>query len=166
LLDEVSRANTTSNNILFPVLDKRRTLTLDIAMGEEQKIKVNDGVCFVATANIGSEYTGTTSLDPAFTGRFRVVTIDYMPDDAEIKILKLRKACDNKEGEIIVKVANHLRQLNREGELSTAVSVRNTLDAAEMVSGGLSLNHSLELAFLPVYMREEREAVLDVLSSF
>ena len=59
LLDELSRAHPDAWNILMTVLDYgQRYLRLDEQDGQAT-IKVADGVTFVATANIGNEYTST-----------------------------------------------------------------------------------------------------------
>ena len=56
LMDELTRAHPDAWNILMTVLDQgQRYLRLDEADGQAT-IKVADGVCFVATANIGNEY--------------------------------------------------------------------------------------------------------------
>ena len=57
LLDELTRAHPDAWNILMTVLDQgQRYLRLDEADGQNT-IKVADGVTFIATANIGNEYT-------------------------------------------------------------------------------------------------------------
>jgi len=72
LLDELSRAHPDAWNILMTVLDYgQRYLRLDEANGQET-IKVADGVTFVATANIGNEYTSTRVMDKALMDRFTI----------------------------------------------------------------------------------------------
>lgn len=71
LLDELSRAPVTTNNILFPCLDSRRSLPVEIAGGKDMRaIRVHPECCFIATANIGAEYTGTMIMDRALMNRF------------------------------------------------------------------------------------------------
>jgi MoxR-like ATPase len=65
LLDELSRAHPEAWNILMTVLDQgQRYLRLDEADGSPT-VKVAKGVCFIATANIGNEYTSTRVIDKA-----------------------------------------------------------------------------------------------------
>ena len=65
LLDELSRAHPDAWNILMTVLDEgQRYLRLDEADGAET-VKVAEGVTFIATANIGNEYTSTRVMDKA-----------------------------------------------------------------------------------------------------
>ena len=73
LLDELTRAHPDAWNILMTVLDQgQRYLRLDEQDGQAT-INVAEGVCFVATANIGNEYTATRQLDKALMDRFVVI---------------------------------------------------------------------------------------------
>ena len=152
LLDELSRAPVTTNNILFPCLDSRRTLPVEIAGGDDlRSIKVHEDCCFIATANVGSEYTGTMSMDRALVGRFFPLELDYMPDDKEVQILTKRCGISKSDAVNIVLVANNVRSLYRKQELSCSLSTRETLMAAELVSDGWSVLSAMELVFLPLF---------------
>ena len=152
LLDELSRAPVTTNNILFPCLDSRRQLPVEIAGGNDLRaISVHEDCCFIATANVGSEYTGTMSMDRALVNRFFPVELDYMPVDAEQDVLIKRCRVTKKEATIIVSIANMVRGLYKKQELSCTVSTRETLMAAELVADGWDILTSLELVFLPLY---------------
>ena len=77
LLDELSRAPLMTNNILFPCLDSRRELPLAIADSEgPRSVKVHPDCVFIATANIGSEYSGTQEIDAALMNRFLPLKVD------------------------------------------------------------------------------------------
>ena len=41
-------------------------------------IKVANGVSFIATANIGTEYTSTRVLDRALMDRFEIIEVDIL----------------------------------------------------------------------------------------
>jgi nitric oxide reductase NorQ protein len=114
---------------------------------------------------VGFEYSGTNALDRALEERFRVVKMDYPPEEIEAEILRLKTGVNKKPSETIVKVAHTIRDLNRKGEISKGVSVRHTLDAAELEASGFDLKTALELAFLPVFQYAEEEKVLEVLAS-
>ena len=87
LLDELSRAHPDAWNILMTVLDSgQRYLRLDEADGSET-IKVAEGVTFVATANIGNEYTSTRVMDKALMDRFTIVEMDVLTDTEEHGLL-------------------------------------------------------------------------------
>ncbi|KKK43037.1 hypothetical protein LCGC14_3169070, partial [marine sediment metagenome] len=69
LLDELSRAHDDASNILMTVLDEnQRYLRID-EMPETPTIAVAEGVVFLATANVGNEYTGTRVMDRALLDR-------------------------------------------------------------------------------------------------
>lgn len=152
LLDELSRAPVTTNNILFPCLDSRRVLPVEIAGGEDMRtIKVHRECCFIATANVGAEYTGTMSMDRALVNRFFPLELDYMPRDKEVEVLVRRCRVSASNAKHIVSVANNVRSLFKKQELSCSISTRETLMAAELVSDGWTPLRAMELVFLPLF---------------
>ena len=152
LLDELSRAPVTANNILFPCLDSRRRLSIEIAGGDDMRsVKVNPECTFVATANIGAEYTGTMSLDRALVGRFFPLELDYMPQDKEEFILQKRCGVDNLSSKNIVKIANDIRSLYRKQEISASISTREVLMVADLVADGWKLDSACQLVLLPLF---------------
>lgn len=152
LLDELSRAPVTTNNILFPCLDSRRTLPVEIAGGDDLRaVKVHEECCFIATANVGAEYTGTMSMDRALVGRFFPLELDYMPRDKEEGVLMKRCRVSASVAKHIVSVANNVRSLYRKQELSCSLSTRETLMAAELVADGWTPLRAMELVFLPLF---------------
>lgn len=152
LLDELSRAPVTSLNILFPCLDSRRSLPVEIAGGEDlRSIKVHEDCCFIATANVGAEYTGTMSMDRALVGRFFPVELDYMPSDREKEVLITRCGITSVDAGIIVKVAQNVRSMYRKQEISCSLSTRETLMVADLVADGWSVLKAMELVFLPLF---------------
>ena len=152
LLDELSRAPLSANNILFPCLDSRRELPVDIAGGNAlRNIEVHPDCVFIATANIGAEYTGTSQMDRALVDRLFTLEIEYMDEDNETKVLAKRCGIDTSEAKIIVETARTVRNLYMKGELSSTVSTRETLGAGKMVSDGWSVLEALERCFLPFF---------------
>ena len=51
-------------------------------------VPVADGVSFLATANIGNEYTATRTMDKALLERFQIVEVDILTQEEELKLLK------------------------------------------------------------------------------
>ena len=152
LLDELSRAPVTTNNILFPCLDSRRTLPVEIAGGEDlRSVKVHPDCCFIATANVGAEYTGTMSMDRALVGRFFPLELDYMPRDKEEQVLMKRCRISASAAKHIVSVANNVRSLYRKQEISCSLSTRETIMVAELVSDGWTPLRAMELVYLPLF---------------
>ena len=152
LLDELSRAPVTTNNILFPCLDSRRTLPVELAGGDDLRaIKVHDECCFIATANVGAEYTGTMSMDRALVNRFFPLELDYMPRDKEENVLIKRYGVAKDAAKHIVSVANKVRSLYGKQEIGCSLSTRETLMAAELVADGWSALRAMELVYLPLF---------------
>lgn len=152
VLDELSRAPVTTNNILFPVLDGRRCLPVEIAGGKDlRSVKVHDDCCFVATANVGSEYTGTMSMDRALVNRFFPMELRYMPADMEKRVLIERSNISAGPAQMLVSVANNVRSLYVKQEISCTLSTRETLMAADLVADGWPLLMAMEMVFLPLF---------------
>ena len=152
LLDELSRAPLSANNILLPCLDSRRELPVDIAGGNGlRNIKVHPECVFIATANVGAEYTGTTQMDRALVDRFFMHEIEYMDADNEAKVLSKRCGIEASEARIIVETARTVRSLYTKGEVSSTLSTRETLGAGRMVADGWSVLEAMERSFLPFF---------------
>ena len=86
--DELSRASDDAFNILFPVLDHRREIHIEEQDGSSRVVKVADGVRFIATANIGMEYSSTRSLDRALQDRFMTFNLPYITGDEMVGFIK------------------------------------------------------------------------------
>ena len=90
LLDELSRAHPEAWNILMTVLDEgQRYLRLDENI-DAPLVNVASGVSFIATANIGTEYTSTRVLDRALMDRFEVIEVDILSKEREHALLGKR----------------------------------------------------------------------------
>ena len=140
LLDELSRAPLMTNNILFPCLDSRRELPLAIADSEgPRSVKVHPDCVFIATANIGSEYSGTQEIDAALMNRFLPLKVDYMPVKNEVEVLKNRCKISEDDAVTIVKFANAMRQGNRSGAIMYPVSTRENIAMGEMIADGFDM---------------------------
>ena len=168
LLDELSRAPVTTNNVLFPCLDSRRTLPVDMAGGEDvRNIKIHPQCVFIATANVGSEYTGTMSMDRALVGRFFPLELGYMEGKDEAKVLVKRFGINNDDAVNIVAVAETVRNKYSKTELSCSLSTRETLMAAKLISDGWSAQKAMELTFLPLFegtrVEGERAVVMQII---
>lgn len=152
LLDELSRAPVTTNNILFPCLDSRRMLPVEIAGGDDMRsIAIHPECTFIATANIGAEYTGTMSMDRALVNRFFPMELDYMPKNNEVNVLVERTDVDTDSARKIVEVADAVRSLYRKQEISVSLSTRETLLASNLVADGWDVLTAMQLSFLPLF---------------
>lgn len=152
LLDEINRSSMGSNNILFPCLDDRRTLSIEVASGDgDREIKIHPDVTFIATANIGSEYTGTMSMDRALTNRFFPLELGHIPSTEEEKVLSKRTGISFENSKTLVKITNNIRSLAEKSELSTSISIRETLMVSQLVADGWPLATAMENVYLPLY---------------
>ena len=152
LLDELSRATPAVNNILMPCLDSRRTLRVEMAgRNDKREIPVHPKCRFVATANLGAEYVGTSELDLALRDRFDEMDIDYMPNEQEILMLMKRFKITRVDAQNIVKTASTIRSIARKGEIEFSITTRETIRAAKKVQEGWSTTVAMKRAFLPRY---------------
>jgi MoxR-like ATPase len=158
VFDEISRAPSMANNILFPLLDSRGELQLNLASSKmDRVIKKHPTLRFFATANLGNEYTGASQLDRALIDRFMIAEVAYMPAVVEAKLLTKLTSISQSDAELITKTAGTIRELAAKGELSSGVSTRLTKLAANMVTFGMSITQALKAAFTPYYEGSEYE---------
>jgi nitric oxide reductase NorQ protein len=154
LLDELSRAHPDAHNILMTVLDEgQRYLRLDEADGSPT-IKVADGVSFIATANIGNEYTATRVMDRALMDRFIIVEMDVLDKEGEISLLTyLYPNLDEKSIEAIGDIVGGTRiELNTESpRISTMISTRNSVEMASLIYDGFTLEEAAEVCIYPQF---------------
>ena len=142
LLDELSRAHPEAHNILMTVLDEgQRYLRLDEADGAPT-IKVAKGVTFVATANIGNEYTATRVMDRALLDRFIIVEMDVLNHEEEVDLLSmLFPLVDIKQIDSVAAIVNDTRKELR-GEMpriSTHISTRSSVEMVSLIYDGFTL---------------------------
>jgi nitric oxide reductase NorQ protein len=154
LLDELSRAHPEAWNILMSVLDQgQRYLRLDEAEGSPI-VKVAEGVTFIATANIGNEYTSTRVLDRAIMDRFTTIEVDVLDKEQELELLTmLYPGVDSYDLNAVAEIAAHTRDQirNEAGKLSTAVSTRASVELAGLLYDGFNLVEASEISIFPLY---------------
>ncbi len=150
LLDEINRAPLNALNYLMSCLDGTREMRNDY-VSPVQMVKVHPECVFVGTANIGAEFVGTNILDPALSSRFFRLQMEYPSANDEASVLVSRYGIKMTDALNICKVAKDIRDSHAKGELSTAVTVRQTLMAAKLVSCGYSALEALTQIFLPYF---------------
>ena len=154
LMDELSRAHPEAWNILMTVLDEgQRYLRLDEADGSPT-IKVAPGVTFIATANIGNEYTATRVMDRALLDRFIIVEMDTLNASEEFELLtKLFPNVDTKTVNAISEIAHATRvEVKSEvARISTSISTRACVEMTSLVYDGFSLTEAAEVIMYPQY---------------
>jgi MoxR-like ATPase len=154
LLDELSRAHPEAWNILMTVLDEeQRYLRLDESI-DSPIIKVAEGVCFIATANIGTEYTSSRVLDRALMDRFEIIEVDILNMHQEQVLLQKRfPSLDTELIESVADIADTTRKewRSEEGKLSTMVSTRMTVRLCDLLVDGFDLAEATQVAILPFF---------------
>lgn len=156
VLDELSRAPLMANNILFPCLDSRRELPIEIADSKSARnIKVHPECVFIATANIGIEYSGTNDIDAALLNRFLPIRLDYMAPNYEIDVIMVRTGVSNEQAVKIVNFANRIRKSYREQTISKSCSTREVIAMAEMVADGFSYIEAFTAIVLHKYTDDQ-----------
>jgi len=158
LLDELSRAHPDAWNILMTVLDEgQRFVRIDEA-DNTPTIKVAKGVCFLATANIGNEYTATRVLDHALTERFEMLEMEPLDKDGEVFVLSQQYPdVDPDTINSIAEIADATRKAVKDpnvDDLDKILSTRSTKAIAQMINNGFTLAEAAEVRIYPYYDNE------------
>jgi len=157
LLDELSRAHPEAWNILMTVLDSgQRYLRLDEQDGQGT-INVAEGVTFIATANIGNEYTSTRVLDKALMDRFTIIEMDVLSNEEELGLLEYM--FPNVDIELLDAVSQISHQTrveasNENPRLTSGVSTRTSVEIAGLLFDGFSLPEASEITIYPQYSND------------
>ena len=174
LLDELTRAHPDAWNILMTVLDYgQRYLRLDEADGQAT-ITVADNVTFVATANIGNEYTATRQLDKALMDRFTVIEMDLLNQEEEAGLLKyMFPSVDEHVLNDVASIADltRIEALAENPRISSGVSTRTSVEIAGLLFDGFSLLESADITIYPQYdssggVDSERTFVKQIVQKF
>ena len=174
LLDELSRAHPDAWNILMTVLDYgQRYLRLDESNGSDT-IKVADGVTFVATANIGNEYTSTRVMDKALMDRFTIVEMDVLSEEDENSLLNLMfPSVDSNVLSSVAKIATLTRTESNSdtARITSGISTRTTVELCGLLYDGFTLEEAAEVSIYPQYdntggVDSERTFVKQIVQKF
>ena len=154
LLDELSRAHPEAWNILMTVLDPgQRYLRLDEA-DNSPIIKVAKGVTFIATANIGNEYTSTRVIDRALLDRFTIIEMELLSKEKEeALLLQMYPEADKTMISNIASIVSATREEMKTEvpRISTSVSTRASVEFASLCFDGFSLEESAEVTVYPLF---------------
>jgi len=174
LLDELTRAHPDAWNILMTVLDYgQRYLRLDESDGQDT-IKVADGVTFIATANIGNEYTATRQLDKALMDRFTVIEMDLLNDEEELGLLKYMFPTVEESELKNISSITHLTRVeaaNDNPRITSGVSTRTSVEIAGLLFDGFNLMEAADITIYPQYdatggVDSERTFVKQIVQKF
>jgi len=154
VLDEITRAHPEAHNILMSVLDQgQRYLRLDEA-SDSPIVKVAEGVSFIASANIGNEYTATRQLDRAIVDRFTIIEMDTLSKTEETELLKMMYPSVNVN--LITSVAEITSMTRSEVKketpnLTNSLSTRTAVEIGSLLYDGFTLEEAAEITIYPLF---------------
>ena len=174
LLDELTRAHPDAWNILMTVLDYgQRYLRLD-EQDTQATINVAPGVTFIATANVGNEYTATRVLDKALMDRFTTIEMDVLTDDEEAGLLQYM--FPNVDASVLGNVATiaHMTRVeakNDNARITSGISTRTSVEVAGLLFDGFGLDEAADITIYPQYTEDggvdsERTFVKQIVQKF
>ena len=154
VLDEISRAHPEAHNILMSVLDAgQRYLRLDEA-ADSPVVKVAEGVSFIASANIGNEYTSTRQLDRAIVDRFTIIEMDTLTSEEETSLLMMMyPSVDEVVLQNVAKITSMTRNdVKKEvPTLSNSLSTRTAVEIGSLLYDGFTLAEAAEITIFPLF---------------
>jgi MoxR-like ATPase len=161
LLDELSRGHHDAWNILMPVLDStQKYIRLDEAE-DSAIVTVAEGVSFIATANIGNEYTATRVMDKALTSRFPVIVeMKILSAKQENTLLHILFPTANTEQKdkfnLITKISEETKLACRaeNPKVNTFITTDAVLEMANLVMDGFELHEIAEMTIYPLYSED------------
>jgi len=154
VLDEISRAHPEAHNILMTVLDAgQRYLRLDEA-SDSPVVKVAEGVSFIASANIGNEYTATRQLDRAIVDRFTIIEMDTLTSDEEKSLLQMMyPSVDVNLINSVAEITSMTRsEVKKETpQLTNSLSTRTAVEIGSLLYDGFNLAEAAEITIYPLF---------------
>lgn len=154
LLDEISRAHPDAWNILMTVLDPMQKYVRVSEKPGSPVVNVAPGVSFLLTANIGTEYTGTRSMDRALLDRCQLLEVDMLDYESELALLKYRSPTVNEDDlSIIASIASEIRTEFKSdaSRIDTVMSTRMSLETAELLSDGFTFSEAAQVCIYPFF---------------
>lgn len=157
LLDELSRAHPEAWNILMTILDpKQRYVRIDDDPNTPV-ISVAENVSFIATANIGNDYTATRVLDKALKDRFVEIEMDVLDKVGEGKLLSiiypgLPAPVLNFVTDITAATREEIK--TESPRISHTISTRMAIEIAGLLADGFTLDEAATVCIYPHYSTE------------
>ena len=173
LLDELSRAHPEAWNILMTVLDESQRYVRVDESPTSPVIKVAKGVSFIATANIGMEYTSTRVIDRAIADRFQILEMDVLTKEQQVDLIMMTcPNMDDKTADILASVYASTQVEAMDGSrISTAISTRTLLSAAGLICDGFTIQEAADVCIYPYFsndggLESERTYVKQIVQKF
>jgi hypothetical protein len=139
------------------VLDPgQRYLRMDEAVNTPT-VKVAEGVSFIGTANIGSEYTAVRVMDRALLDRFVIAEIPFLTAAEETGLmLQLFPSLDKDIATNLAEIAAQTRiEIKSDNaRIQTPISTRSVLEMAGLMTDGFTLTECAEVSVYPLYSQD------------
>ena len=151
----------------------QRYLRLD-EQDTQATIKVAENVTFIATANIGNEYTSTRQLDKALMDRFTIVEMDLLNESEETELLNyMFPNVDSTTLGNVAKIASLTRveATSDTARIPSGISTRTTVELCGLLYDGFTLEESASVCIYPQYdntggVDSERTFVKQIVQKF
>lgn len=155
LLDEITRASPEVFNLILTLLDRQKYIAVEDNV-PPIKVDVHEDVIFWATANEGSQYTGTMAMDLALKDRFQaVMCVTFPKPDIEAKILANRApGLHEKLISSAVNVASDQRAAYNQAKFNQHISTRALIEVAQSAAEGLGLREAFLLHVADRFSRD------------
>lgn len=157
LLDEISRAHPEAWNILMSVLDEsQRYLRLDEEL-DSPTISVAPGVCFIATANVGNEYTSTRVMDRALLDRFTQIEMDILSQKEEFELYDMlypEVSTEQKHAVSEIVAMTRKEILSDNPKISSAISTRMGVEIISLLNDDFTVMEAAEVTIYPFYSKD------------
>tara|TARA_R110000737_G_scaffold49497_1_gene70300 strand:+ start:3769 stop:5037 length:1269 start_codon:yes stop_codon:yes gene_type:complete len=154
ILDELTRAHPEAHNILMSVLDQgQRYIRLDEA-SDSPVVKVAEGVSFIASANIGNEYTATRALDRAILDRFTVIEMDTLSREEESTLLGMMyPSVESNVLNAVAEITSMTRHelMTEAPKLTNSLSTRSSVEIGSLLYDGFTLEEAAEITIYPMF---------------
>lgn len=157
LLDEFSRLNDDAENILMSVLDYNQRYLRLTEDEDSETVKVAPGVCFIATANLGNEYTSTKVLDRAMLDRFSRIEVEELDKKGRIDLMS--ELYPNIPKQKIKNIAELAHQISTDYHsdsptVENLISTRMCVETADYINDGFLLSEAVEATVYPFFDKE------------
>lgn len=150
-LDEVNRCTPNILNMLLPLLDHRGEVYVEEL---DRNVQVADGVVFMATANIGSQFSGTYRFDEAVVSRFTYrFEVSFLEEEDESQMIQNRCGINDEDARLLAKLAATLRSKidSYGGTLTKLVSTRQLIATAQLIATGINITDALTATVVPSF---------------
>lgn len=174
LLDEFSRLNDDAENILMSVLDYNQRYLRLTEDEDSETVNVAQGVCFIATANLGNEYTSTKVLDRAMLDRFSRIEIEELDKENRIKLIS--EIYPNIPKQLVKNIAELANQISIDYHsdsptVENLISTRMCVETADYINDGFLLSEAVEATVYPFFDKDggpssQRAFVMQIVQKF